>query len=412
MNMNKIELLAPAGNLERLKVAITYGADAVYAGGDAFSLRVRAKNFSYEDLSRGIEYAHKHNKKFYLTANIILHNKDIEEFITYLEDVEKLGPDALIISDPGAFALAKKYAPTIPIHISTQANNVNYETVNFWHKQGASRVVLARELSLSEVKTIRANTNPDLELEAFVHGAMCISYSGRCLLSSYMTGRESNSGDCAHPCRWNYTLEEEMRPGEYFPVYENERGTFIFNSKDMCMIEHIPKLIDSGVTSFKIEGRVKTEYYVATVVGAYRRAIDAYLENPEKYQFDPTWKQELYKVSNRGYTTGFWLGNPKQDGQEYENGGYIRNFDVAAIATNTDDEGKTVFVQKNKLSIGDAVEVMVPNQPPFAYTISEMTGMDGETLQSVPHPMQEFKMDMGKPLPTYSMIRKKADGGK
>lgn len=405
--MNNIELLAPAGNLERMKVAFAYGADAVYAGGDAFSLRVRAKNFSYEDLASGIAYAHKLNKKFYLTANIILHNSDIEEFIEFLKDANELKPDALIISDPGAFTLAKKYAPQIPIHISTQANNVNYETVNFWHKLGASRVVLARELTLSEVKEIRDNTDESLELEAFVHGAMCISYSGRCLLSSYMTGRESNSGDCAHPCRWNYTLEEEMRPGEHFPVYENERGTFILNSKDMCMISHIPELIDAGVTSFKIEGRVKTEYYVATVVGAYRRAIDAYLKDPEGYRFDPEWENELSKVSNRGYTTGFWLGNPKENGQEYENGGYVRNYDVAAIACDTDENGMTIFTQKNKLSVGDSVEVMMPGEAPFSYEITSMTDIEGNALDSVPHPLQKFKMDMRRPLPEYSMIRKK-----
>lgn len=409
--MNKIELLAPAGNLERLKVALAYGADAVYAGGDAFSLRVRAKNFSYGDLAQGIAYTHANNKKFYLTANIIPHNEDIDEFIAFLKEANELGPDALIISDPGAFSLAKEFAPQIPIHISTQANNVNYATVNFWHKQGASRVVLARELSLQEVKTIRKKTNPALELEAFVHGAMCISYSGRCLLSSYMTGRESNSGDCAHPCRWNYTLEEEKRPGEHFPVFENERGTFIMNSKDMCMIEHIPELIDAGVTSFKIEGRVKTEYYVATVVGAYRRAIDAYLENPKNYRFNPVWMEELQKVSNRGYTKGFWLGNPKESGQEYENGGYFRTYDVAAIARGTDENGKTAFVQKNKLSIGDEVEVMAPNKAPFSYTISNMVDADGNSLTSVPHPMQEFQMDMGFALPEYAMIRKKSNGG-
>ena len=409
--MNKIELLAPAGNLERLKVALTYGADAVYAGGDAFSLRVRAKNFSQDDLAQGIAYTHAQNKKFYLTANIIPHNEDLDDFVDFLKHANELGPDALIVSDPGAVSLAKEFAPQIPIHISTQANNVNYATVNFWHKQGASRVVLARELTLREVKTIREKTDPSLELEAFVHGAMCISYSGRCLLSSYMTGRESNSGDCAHPCRWNYTLEEEKRPGEYFPVFENERGTFILNSKDMCMIEHIPELIDAGVTSFKIEGRVKTEYYVATVVGAYRRAIDAYLNNPESYQFNPAWMEELQKVSNRGYTKGFWLGNPKENGQEYENGGYFKTYDVAAIACGTDENGKTTFIQKNKLSVGDEVEVMVPNEASCPYTISDITDTEGNKLLSVPHPMQEFQMDMGRPLPQYAMIRRKANGG-
>lgn len=405
--MNNIELLAPAGNLERLKVALLYGADAVYAGGDAYSLRVRAKNFSYEDLARGIDLTHQAGKKFYLTANVILHNEEIDDFIDFLKQAKTLSPDGLIISDLGAFHLAKEFAPEIPIHVSTQANNVNYATVNSWHKLGASRVVLARELTLPEVRTIREKTDPALELEAFVHGAMCISYSGRCLLSSYMTGRNSNSGDCAHPCRWNYSLVEQQRPGEYYPVYENERGTFIFNSKDMCMIEHIPELVNSGVTSFKIEGRVKTEYYVATVVGAYRRAIDSYLDNPEKYVFRPEWMEELYKVSNRGYTTGFWLGNPYSRGQEYETGGYIRNYDVAAISCGTNEDGLTTFIQKNKLSVGDEVEVIAPNAQPFAYTITKMIDSIGNDLKSVPHPMQEFRMDMGRPLPEYAMIRKK-----
>ena len=405
--MNKIELLAPAGNLERLKVALLYGADAVYAGGDAFSLRVRAKNFSYDDLARGIELTHKAGKKFYLTANVILHNEEIDDFISYLNQIKTLAPDGLIISDLGAFHLAKEFAPEIPIHVSTQANNVNYATVNTWHKLGASRVVLARELTLSEVATIREKTDPSLELEAFVHGAMCISYSGRCLLSSYMTGRESNSGDCAHPCRWNYSLVEEKRPNEHFPVYENERGTFILNSKDMCMLPYIPELANSGVTSFKIEGRVKTEYYVATVVGAYRRAIDSYLENPEKYVFRSEWMEELYKVSNRGYTTGFWLGNPMENGQEYENGGYFRDYDVAAISCGTDKDGVTTFIQKNKLTVGEEVEIVAPNAAPFSYTIQKMTDTDGNELLSVPHPMQKFCMDTGCALPEYAMIRKK-----
>lgn len=405
--MNKYELLAPAGNLERLKVALLYGADAVYAGGDAFSLRVRAKNFSYEELARGIDYTHKAGKKFYLTANVILHNRDIDDFISYLQDVKKLSPDGLIISDLGAFQLAKEFAPEIPIHVSTQANNVNYATVDSWHKLGASRVVLARELTLPEVKTIREKTAPELELEAFVHGAMCISYSGRCLLSSYMTGRESNSGDCAHPCRWNYSLVEEQRPGEYYPVYENERGTYIFNSKDMCMIGHIPELMQSGVTSFKIEGRVKTEFYVATVVGAYRRAIDSYLDNPEQYKFNPAWMEELNKVSNRGYTTGFWMGNPQETAQEYKTGGYIRTYDVAAIACGTKENGMTEFTQKNKLSVGDEVEVMIPKEEPFTYKVTHLIDETGCEVESVPHPMQTFCMDMGRELPPYAMVRKK-----
>ena len=404
--MNNIELLAPAGNLSRLKIALAYGADAVYAGGDSFSLRVRAKNFTDEELAEGIRYTHSLGKKFYLALNVIPHNEDIDELIEYIKWVKELSPDAFIISDLGAFNIAKKYAPEIPIHVSTQANNVNYMTVDAWHKMGAERVVLARELSLSEVATIREKTDKNLELEAFIHGAMCISYSGRCLLSGYMTGRESNSGDCAHPCRWNYTLMEEKRPGEHFPVYENDRGTFIFNSKDMCMIEHIPELVNSGITSFKVEGRVKTEFYVATVVGTYRRAIDAYLADPENYKFNPDWLDELSKVSNRGYTTGFWFGKPDNTAQNTTDGGYVRNYDLAALFEKNED-GKCVFIQKNKLSVGDTVEVMLPDSAPFSYTIKELWDENGEKIESAPHPMQRFKLDLGRDLPKFSMLRKK-----
>lgn len=404
--MNNIELLAPAGNLSRLKIALAYGADAVYAGGDSFSLRVRAKNFTDEELAEGIRYTHSLGKKFYLALNVIPHNEDIDELIEYIKWVKELSPDAFIISDLGAFNIAKKYAPEIPIHVSTQANNVNYMTVDAWHKMGAERVVLARELSLSEVATIREKTDKNLELEAFIHGAMCISYSGRCLLSGYMTGRESNSGDCAHPCRWNYTLMEEKRPGEHFPVYENDRGTFIFNSKDMCMIEHIPELVTSGITSFKVEGRVKTEFYVATVVGTYRRAIDAYLADPENYKFNPDWLDELSKVSNRGYTTGFWFGKPDNTAQNTTDGGYVRNYDLAALFEKNED-GKCVFIQKNKLSVGDTVEVMLPDSAPFSYTIEKMWDENDEKIESAPHPMQCFKLDLGRDLPEFSMLRKK-----
>lgn len=404
--MKNIELLAPAGNLSRLKIALAYGADAVYAGGDAFSLRVRAKNFTDEELKEAIRYTHSLGKKFYLALNVIPHNDDIEEFIKYLKEVKELKPDAFIISDLGAFNLAKTYAPEIPIHVSTQANNVNYMTVDAWHKMGAERVVLARELSFEEVKTIRSKTSPELELEAFIHGAMCISYSGRCLLSGYMTGRESNSGDCAHPCRWNYTLMEEKRPGEHFPVYENDRGTFIFNSKDMCMIEYIPELINSGVTSFKVEGRVKTEFYVATVIGTYRRAIDEYLKNPDEYKFNPAWTEELSKVSNRGYTTGFWLGKPDENSQNTSDGGYVRTYDLVALF-DKNENGKCIFTQKNKLSVSDTVEVLSPNNEPFSFTIDKMWDENDIEIESAPHPMQILKLNLGKELPEFSMLRKK-----
>ncbi len=408
--MNNIELLAPAGNLSRLKVALAYGADAVYAGGDSFSLRVRAKNFTDEELEEAIRYTHSLGKKFYLALNVIPHNEDLDNFIEYIKKVKNFSPDAFIISDLGAFSLAKEYAPEIPIHISTQANNVNYKTVDMWHSLGAERVVLARELSLDEVKTIREKTNPEIELEVFIHGAMCISYSGRCLLSGYMTGRESNSGDCAHPCRWKYTLMEEKREGEYFPVYENDRGTFVFNSKDMCMIEHIPELMTSGVKSFKIEGRVKTEFYVATVVGVYRRAIDEYLKNPDGYKFNKNWLDELSKVSNRGYTTGFWLGKTDETSQNTEDGGYVRTYDLAALFEKNEN-GKCVFTQKNKLSVGDTVEIMVPNGEPFSFTIDKMWDENNDEIDTAPHPLQVFKLDLGCELPEFSMMRKKTNGG-
>ncbi|MBO5733857.1 MAG: U32 family peptidase C-terminal domain-containing protein [Clostridia bacterium] len=408
--MKNIELLAPAGNLSRLKVALAYGADAVYAGGDSFSLRVRAKNFTDEELAEAIRYTHAAGKKFYLALNVIPHNEDIDLFIEYIKQVKELKPDAFIISDLGAFNLAKEHAPEIPIHVSTQANNVNYATVDSWHKMGAERVVLARELSFDEVHTIREKTSPELELEAFIHGAMCISYSGRCLLSGYMTGRESKSGDGAHPCRWNYTLMEEKRPGEHFPVFENDRGTFIFNSKDMCMIEYIPELINSGVTSFKIEGRVKTEFYVATVVSVYRRAIDAYLNDPKGYSFKQEWLDELCKVSNRGYTTGFWLKKPDENSQNTVDGGYIRTYDLAALFE-TNENGKCVFVQKNKLSVGDTVEVMSPGNEAFTFTIDKMWDEEDSPIESAPHPMQLFKLNIGKELPEFSMLRKKTVGG-
>ena len=331
--MKKPELLAPGGSLEKLKAAIDYGADAVYIGGEAFSLRVAAENFSLEDMKEGLKYAHDRGKKVYLTANIIAHNRDIPKFKEFIEEIRPLGFDAVLIADPGLFGIMREMAPEIPIHVSTQANNTNYMTAEMWHKLGAERVVLGREMSFKEIEEIQANVSPELELEAFIHGAMCVSYSGRCLLSNYMTGRNSNLGACAHPCRWNYSLVEEKRPGEYFDVFENERGTFIFNSKDLCTIEHIPELVESGIASLKIEGRVKTAFYVATVVGAYRREIDRYCEDPENYVFNPAELEELCKVSHRPYTTGFYFGRPDSDAQVYETSSYIRDYELVGIVT-------------------------------------------------------------------------------
>lgn len=408
--MNNFEILAPAGSLDRLKTAITYGADAVYAGGEEFSLRAAAKNFSKDDLYRGVDFVKSRGKKMYITANIIPHNKDMDEFPRFLEEMEKLSPDGLIISDLGAFMAAKKYAPNIPLHVSTQANNVNYMTVKSWHDLGAQRVVLGRELSFDEIREIRDKTPKELELEAFVHGAMCISYSGRCLLSNYMIQRDANNGECAHPCRWKYSLVEEQRPGEYMDVFENERGTYIFNSKDLCMIEYIPELINSGITSFKIEGRVKTEYYVATVVKTYREAIDTYLENPDKYEFKPEWMEELYKVSNRHYTTGFFLGKPSTDAQVYTSSAYIREYNVCAVVVGYDEEtGETILEQRNKFSVGDDVEVIIPNEKFISHKVEKMTNEDGEKIESAPHAKQIIKINFGRKLPEMSMVRKRRE---
>ena len=325
--MRDVELLIPASNLEVLKVAVLYGADAVYIGGEMYGLRAKAKNFSMEDVKEGIEFAHKHGVKVYITANIVAHNEDLEGIRKYFEELKEIKPDALIISDPGVFMIAKEVCPDIDRHISTQANSTNYATYKFWYDQGASRVVSARELSLEEIKDIRAHIPDDMEIESFIHGAMCISHSGRCLLSNYFTGRNANSGECTHPCRWKYSVMEQTRPGEYMPVYENERGTYIFNSKDLCMIEHIPELIDAGIDSFKIEGRMKTALYVGTVARTYRMAIDDYLESPDKYYANlDKYRELISQCTFRQYTTGFFFGKPDETTQIYDKNVYERNY--------------------------------------------------------------------------------------
>ncbi|MBE7041032.1 MAG: U32 family peptidase [Ruminococcaceae bacterium] len=406
--MKKPELLAPAGSLERLKTAIAFGADAVYAGGEAFSMRTAAKNFSADDLKRARELTLAKDKKLYIAVNIIPHEGDLKELPDYLTELADLAPDGLIISDLGVLSMAKQYASNIPIHISTQANNVNSETFKMWHGLGASRVVCARELSFEEIKAISKEIPDDLEIEAFVHGAMCISYSGRCLLSSYMAGRDSNQGNCAHPCRWNYHLVEEQRPGEYLPVYENERGTFIFNSKDLCMIEYIPEIVNSGINSLKLEGRVKTEYYVATVVKVYREAIDRYFENPETYQTDPKWLCELSKVSNRHYTTGFYLGKPDESAQNYETSAYVRNYDVVAVVTGYDKTtGELLLEQRNRFFAGDELETVAPFMDSFSFRAEGLKDVDGNLIESAPHAQQGLRLNIGKELPPLSLIRKK-----
>ena len=406
-DMKKPELLAPGGSLEKLKAAIDYGADAVYIGGEAFSLRVAAENFSVANMAEGIAYAHERGKKVYLTANIIPHNDDIEEFSGFINEIRPLGFDAVLIADLGMFSMMRELAPEIPVHISTQANNTNYKTVMMWHKLGAERVVLGREMSFDEIAHMRSIMPDAPELEVFVHGAMCISYSGRCLLSNYMTGRDSNMGACAHPCRWNYSLVEEKRPGEYFKVEETERGTFIFNSKDLCMIEHIPELVKSGVTSLKIEGRVKTAFYVATVVGAYRREIDRYFADPENYTFNREELIELCKVSHRPYTTGFYFGRPGAEAQVYETSSYIRDYELVGIVTGYDEKSGTMTVtQRNRFFEGDELEIIQPNKPYMTIRAEAMHDENGSSITVAPHAEQLVTMNAPEPISVGAMIRK------
>ncbi len=386
--IKKPELLAPAGSLEKLKTAIIYGADAVYIGGEEFSLRAAADNFTVEEIAEGAAFAHEHGAKVYLTANIIPHNADINGYGDFLREVKDTGIDAVILSDLGVFAITREIAPELDIHVSTQANNVNWKSAETWYNMGAKRVILAREMSLAEIKEIREKTPAELELEAFVHGAMCISYSGRCLLSNYMAGRDGNRGECAHPCRWKYFLMEEQRPGEYMPVFENERGTFIYNSKDLCMLEHIDKLVDSGLTSFKIEGRVKSEFYVATVVKAYRQAIDNFFNSsPEDYVFDKKLLDEVKKVSHRDYTTGFYFGRPGGTEQHYESSSYIRNYDMVGVVTGYDKSKKMArVIQKNRFFKGTVVEFLRPYGDFCTQTIEYMTDEDGNEIEVANHP--------------------------
>lgn len=407
--MIKPELLAPAGDIERLKTAVLYGADAVYIGGEEFSMRTACDNFSPEQLKYGIDFAHKNGRKIYVAANVIMKNSDLEKLYDFSREIASYGADAVIISDIGAFDIVKEAAPKLDIHISTQANIVNYRAAQMWHNMGAKRVVLARELSRDEIKEIRLKTPPGLELEVFVHGAMCVSYSGRCLLSNYMAGRDSNKGDCAQSCRWKYYLMEEKRPGEYMPVVENERGSYFFNSKDLCLIGYIPELINCGVTSLKIEGRVKSEYYVATVVKAYRQELDRYLDNPEKYVFDPKTLDELCKVSHRKYCHGFFTGSADEDGQIYESSSYIRNYDVVGIVTDCDSDGNAVIAQRNKFSVGETLEFMPPKGEYKTHTVTEMTNGDGEPIDTAPHATMTVKISLGFYVPPYTMVRRKRE---
>ena len=404
----KPELLIPASSLEVLKVAVAYGADAVYIGGDMYGLRARAKNFSKEDMAEGIRYAHAHGKRVHVTANITAHNRDLEGIRGYLEELKQMKPDALIISDPGVFMMAREICPEIEIHVSTQANNTNYATYRFWQQMGAKRVVSARELSIREIEEIRQNIPDDLEIETFIHGAMCISYSGRCLLSNYFTGRDANLGACTHPCRWKYYITEESRPGEYLPIEENERGTYIFNSKDLCMIEHIPDLVKAGIDSYKIEGRMKTALYVADVARTYRQAIDDYFESPELYESKKGYyMDEISKCTYRQYTTGFFYGKTTHESQIYDNNTYVRKYVYLGIVRDVTPDGYAVMEQRNKFCVGDRVEVMKPDGRDVVATVEAMRDEQGQRMTSCPHPQQYMEVKFSEVPDKMNLIRVK-----
>ena len=407
--MKKPELLVPASSLEVLKTAVVFGADAVYIGGEAFGLRAKAKNFSPEEMAEGIRFAHERGVKVYVTANILAHNNDLSEAAEYFKELGNMGPDAVIVADPGMVMLAKENCPNLDIHLSTQANNTNYMTYLFWYGQGVKRVVSARELSLAEIKEIRKHIPEDMEIESFMHGAMCISYSGRCLLSNYFTGRDANQGACTHPCRWKYAVVEETRPGEYMPVYENERGTYIFNSKDLCMIEHVPQMVDAGIDSFKIEGRMKTALYVATVARTYRKAIDDFFESTEKYQANMEWyKSEIAKCTYRQFTTGFYFGKTDENTQIYDNNTYVNEYNYLGIVEHTD--GNTLQItQRNKFSVGDAIEIMKPDGQNVKTRVTAMKNEQGEELESCPHPKQTIYVTLEHEAKEYDLLRVKVE---
>ena len=405
--MGKPELLVPASSLEVLKIATIFGADAVYIGGEAFGLRAKARNFTKEEMAQGIAFAHEHGVKVYVTVNILAHNYDLEGVREYLKELKELAPDALIIADPGIFTYAKEICPEIERHISTQANNTNDETYRFWYQLGAKRVVTARELSLEEIRQIRANIPDDMEIETFIHGAMCISYSGRCLLSNYLVGRDANQGACTHPCRWKYSIVEESRPGEYMPVYENERGTYIFNSKDLCMIEHMDDILTSGIDSLKIEGRMKTALYVATVARTYRKAIDDYFEDPAKYQANMSWYQEqIAGCTYRKFTTGFFYGKPSEEAQIYDNNTYEKGYTYLGFAEKADERGLVQITQRNKFSVGETIEIMKPDGENKVVMVKAIYDEEGNSVESAPHPQQKLFVDLGGGVEVYDILRR------
>ena len=406
--MKKVELLAPAGNLDKLKMAILYGADAVYFAGQSYGLRANAGNFTLDEMQEGVSFCHQNGKKAYLTMNILAHNQHLRGIEKYIEDISNIGVDALIVSDPGILSIIKEVNPGMEIHLSTQANTTNYMSARFWHKQGVNRIIVARELSLNEISDIYQKVGDDLELEAFIHGAMCISYSGRCLLSNYLTNRSSNLGDCAHPCRWKYSVVEEQRPNEYMPIEEDEYGTYIFNSKDLCMINHIPQLIESGVSSLKIEGRMKSVFYVATIVKAYREAIDRYYGNHETTHENLL--DEVSKVSHRGFTTGFFLQHANETSQNYESSSYIREYDFIGLIKEYDKENKIATIeQRNKFEVGDEIEIVNPKGDFITDTITEIIDMKGNSILSAPHPQMMVKIPLDFDVSQFAMIRKKVN---
>lgn len=408
--MRKPELLIPAGSLEVLKTAVLYGADAVYLGGEAFGLRAKAKNFSMEEIREGIAFAHERGVRVYITANILAHNEDLEGVEAYFHELKAFPPDALIISDPGVFDLARRIVPEIDIHISTQANNTNYKTYQFWWNLGAKRVVSARELTLEEIREIRRHIPEEMEIESFIHGAMCISYSGRCLLSNYFVGRDANQGSCTHPCRWKYAVMEESRPGEYMPVEENARGTFIFSSRDLCMIEHIPELMESGIDSFKIEGRMKTALYVAAVARTYRKAIDDYLESEALYQKNLPWyKEEIGKCTCREFSTGFYFGKPSENGQIYQSSTYIKNYTYLGTVEAVDEQGRCRVEQKNKFTVGETIEVMKPDGRNLEVKVRGIWDEEGKSQESAPHARQILWVELEAEAEPYDLLRRKEE---
>lgn len=405
--MKKPELLAPAGDLEKLKFAINYGADAVYIGGAKFGLRASAKNFTEEEMEEGIRYAHERGKKVHVALNIIPHNEDLEGIPDYVKDLERIGIDAVIVADPGILEIIKTHAPSLEIHLSTQANATNYMAANFWYKQGVKRVVVAREQSLEEIKEFIEKKEEDLEVEAFIHGAMCISYSGRCLLSNYMTHRDANRGECAQSCRWKYHLVEEKRPGEYYPIVEDERGTYIYNSKDLCMLEYLPELIESGIDSFKIEGRMKSPYYVATVIRAYRMAIDEYFKNPEE-KVSQVWIDEIKKASYRDFTTGFYFEKPGENEQLYDTTSYIREYDFIGLVIDYDEDTRIATVeQRNRFFVGDEIEIFGPEKEYITQTVEKIWDEDGEELEVANRAKQIVKIKVERPVSNLYILRKK-----